>query len=282
MQTEPNKLRVVILTQGEAGDLLQQLCALDGVQVVGVFIETTVNQRKYGTLEKLRRPLRYDGYAATAAKLLRLVGKRNGSPASGQLHQSQQTLHELAAQLAIPTYAVANLHAEESLATLRQVEADLGIVWGTNILKETVFRVPRLGSLNIHQGLAPYYRGGPPIFWELFNGEHEVGITVHFVESKVDTGAILVQRTLPLAYDYAYGLDYEAFITALRVQMAEPCVRAMTDAVQMIAQGTAAPRPQDISLGQRYRLPIKREKNELRRRLRTRQHTSSAVSALVR
>jgi hypothetical protein len=44
----------------------------------------------------------------------------------------------------------------------------------------------------------------------------------------------------------------------------------VAEAVRRIADGTAQPRPQDISLGARYRLPTKREKDELRRRLRAR------------
>lgn len=282
MDKEQNKLRVIVLTQGDAGDLLQHLAALDGVRVVGVFIETTVNPRQYSPLEKLRRSIRYDGYATTAARLLRLLARRSGADEGGRIQQSQASLSELAAQLGIPAHPVANLHAEESRAMMRQAEADLGIVWGTNILKETVFGIPRLGSINIHQGLAPYYRGGPPVFWELFNGEREVGITVHFVAPKVDTGGILVQRTFPLVYDYAHGLDYEAFIAELRGRMAEHCVRAMTEAVNLIAQHTATPIPQDIRLGQRYRLPTKREKDELRRRLRARQQAGEFAPARER
>ena len=61
-------------------------------------------------------------------------------------------------------YFLPNYQAEEAMGLMRAAEADLGIVWGTNILKECVFRIPRLGSINIHQGLTPYYRGGPPVF----------------------------------------------------------------------------------------------------------------------
>ncbi len=81
-----------------------------------------------------------------------------------------------------------------------------------NIIKESVFSIPRFGSINIHQGLAPIYRGGPTVFWELFNGENEIGITVHFVAPKVDTGDIILQKTLPLEYDFSrYELNFENF-----------------------------------------------------------------------
>ncbi|MGE0128425.1 MAG: formyltransferase family protein [Blastocatellales bacterium] len=272
MSSDNKKLRVIVLTHGDAESLLSNLLKIDEVEIAGVFIETEVNRRVYGLREKLRRSIRYEGYVATAMKGLRLLTRSGDSSAdeTDQILRNQRSLGKFAGRMGAPAHFLSNYHTEESIALMRAVEADLGIVWGTNILKESVFKIPRLGSINIHQGLAPYYRGGPPVFWELYNGEREVGVTVHFVEPKVDTGEILVQETLPLAYDYSYGLDFETFITGFRARMMEHCVRLMTEAVKMIADGTAQPRLQDISLGTRYRLPIKREKDELRRRLRHR------------
>ncbi|HKG22414.1 MAG TPA: formyltransferase family protein, partial [Blastocatellia bacterium] len=149
-------------------------------------------------------------------------------------------------------------------------------VLGTNILKEPVFSIPRLGSINLHQGLAPFYRGGPPVFWELFNGESEVGLTVHFVAPKVDTGQIVLQETVPLSYDYSYGLDFEAFIDDYRRQLADRSASLVAEAVRQIAEQTYVTRPQDTSLGKRYRLPVKKEKDELRRRLASRRATARA------
>src|SRR5262245_47724938 len=267
MNSDNNKLRVIVLTHGDAESLLGNLLNLDNVEVAGVFVETLVNRRVYGLREKLRRSIRYEGYAATAMKGLRRIAWR-GAP--DQIRESQQSLGRFARDLGVSVYFLPNYHTEEAMGLMRATEADLGIVWGTNILKECVFRIPRRGSINIHQGLAPYYRGGPPVFWELYNGEREIGVTVHFVESKVDTGEIIAQETLPLVYDYSYGLNYEAFIADYRARIMDHCVRLMVNAVTLIADGAARPRPQNTALGTRYRLPVKREKDELRRRLRTR------------
>jgi methionyl-tRNA formyltransferase len=133
----------------------------------------------------------------------------------------------------------------------------------------------------LHQGLAPFYRGGPAVFWELTNGERQVGLTIHYVASKVDTGDIVLQRTMPLEYDYSYHLDFETFIEDYRQKLVAPCASLIAEAVRMIADGSAQPRPQDTSLGTRYRLPTKREKDELRRRLRERRRTEPEY-ALIR
>jgi len=275
MSSDNKKLRVIVLTHGEAESLLGKLLKLDNVEVAGMFVETEVNRRVYGLREKLRRSIRYEGYVATAMKGLRALAGRDGpgGDATDRIRRSQQSLGRFAGDVGVAVHFLSNYHTEEAMGLMRAADADLGVVWGTNILKECVFRIPRLGSINIHQGLAPYYRGGPPVFWELYNGEREIGVTVHFVESKVDTGGIIVQETLPLIYDYTYGLNYEAFIADYRARMTDHCVRLMVNAVTQIADGAARLRPQNVDLGTRYRLPVKREKDELRRRLRTRMKT---------
>jgi folate-dependent phosphoribosylglycinamide formyltransferase PurN len=265
------KLRVIVLTQGGCERAIEKLLGLECAEVAGIFVETDIVRRR-SLREKIARSIRYDGYAATAAKFARKVFGMGGVYDDGikAVTDSRDRLREIANQNDIPIHFVLNYHCEDSIALIRAADADLGIVLGTNILKESTFKIPRLGSINLHQGLAPYYRGGPAIFWELCNGESEVGLTVHFVAAKVDTGDIIVQRTVPLEYDYSYQLDYEAFIDDYSRKLKVPCANLIAEAVQMIAEGTASPRPQETSLGKRYRLPVKKEKDELRRRLRER------------
>ena len=269
MNSESKKLKVVVLTHGGYESLLRDLLKIDLVHVAGVFVETEISPRKYGLREQLERSIRYDGYIATVKKLVRLVSRRSNKKVKQEqdISVGLSELEKLTVQSGIPLHYLKNYHSEESIDLMKRSNADLGIIWGTNILKESVFKIPRLGSINIHQGLAPYYRGGPPVFWELYNGEPEVGITVHFVEAKVDTGAIITQEKVPLKYDYDYGLDYESFITDFRKGISTNCVKLMTEATRMIADGTVQTRQQDISLGKRYRLPVKQEKDELRRML---------------
>jgi folate-dependent phosphoribosylglycinamide formyltransferase PurN len=271
------KFRVILLTHGGAELVLERLLALEGVEVAGVFVETEITPRR-GVREKLRRSVRYDGWAATLWKLAgQLSGRRAGADTAAAA-AARDALRESAEARGIPFHFVNNYHAAEAVGLMRGARADLGVVYGTNIIRESVFGLPRLGSINLHQGLAPFYRGGPPVFWELYNGEREVGLTVHFVAAKVDTGAVLLQETVPLAYDDAHGDDFEAFIEEYTARLRARSAELVARAVGMIAEGTHEARPQDTSLGKRYRLPVKREKDELRRRLRARRREASAAA----
>lgn len=271
MRKPEAKMRVILLTHGHCEAALERLLALQCVTVVGIFVETDI-LRRYRPMEALKRSIRYDGWVKTLGSYARKLGGGGNSYDAGMLvtENSRERLREMAESQKVPVHLVDSFHTEDSRRLMTQVSPDLGIIYGTNIVKESVFKIPRLGSVNLHQGLAPLYRGGPPIFWELYNGEREVGITVHFVEAKVDSGQIVLQETVPLVYDYSHGLDYEQFISQFGESLEKRCASLLVEAVRLIAEGNASPTTQDPLLGKRYRLPTKAQKNELRRRLRRR------------
>ncbi len=270
------KLKVVVLTHGGANRLLELLAALETVEVVGVYIETATEPQR-NLKQKITRSIRYDGYLETARKFSGKLfgGKTGGAEELEAIRESQKELEIFAEQFNVPIYKVENYHTETAIDLLKKADADLGILYGTNIVKESVFAIPRLGSINIHQGLAPIYRGGPTVFWELFNGEKEVGITVHFVAAKVDTGDIILQKTVPLEYDYTrYGLNCENFLNDFRAELKEPSAQLLAEAVALIAAGKERRAKQDTTIGKRYRLPTKIEKDALLRVLKKRQSES--------
>ncbi len=267
------KLKVIVLTHGGSTRLLELLAVEKKVEIAGVFVETAVEPQRSLT-QKITRSIRYDGYLPTAKKFSSKIfgGKTAGAEESGAAQKNQDELKKCASDLNIPLTRVENFHDESSIKLLEAAKADLGILYGTNIIREPVFSIPRLGSINIHQGNAPFYRGGPPVFWELYNGEKEVGITVHFVAAKVDTGDIILQKLIPLEYDFErYGLDYQSFLDEYRAALREPSARMLAQAVTSIADAVESRTKQDTTLGTRYRLPVKSEKDSLVRILRQRQ-----------
>lgn len=263
------KLKIIILTHGGAERLLELLSEIESVEILGVFVETAT-EKKRSFKDKIKRSIRYDGYFATIKKLFK---KENQDIKA--IQSSQDEMEKCAVKLKIPLHKVENYHAESAIKLLKEQNADLGILYGTNIIKEAVFSIPRLGSINIHQGLAPFYRGGPTVFWELFNDEKELGITVHFVAPKVDTGDIILQKTVPLRYDFSrYGLDYESFLGDFRASLKEPSARLLAEAVRLISEGKEKRTKQDTSIGKRYKLPIKSEKDAFLRLLKERRKSS--------
>ena len=106
---------------------------------------------------------------------------------------------ERLAALGLPIYRTPDIHCEASVEHIRSLGADLGVLCGGRIIKPLVLEIPRRGTLNIHKRKAPEYRGGGRIgYWELKAGEREIGVTIHYAVAKVDEGAILGQRLIPI------------------------------------------------------------------------------------
>ncbi|MDC0074728.1 methionyl-tRNA formyltransferase [Alphaproteobacteria bacterium] len=68
----------------------------------------------------------------------------------------------------------------------------------SQIFKKPLILVPELGTINLHAGRLPQYRGGSPLNWQILNGEKEAGISVIKIDEGIDTGPILSERFLPI------------------------------------------------------------------------------------
>ena len=96
----------------------------------------------------------------------------------------------------LPLLQPEKLKDETFLAALREWKADLQIVVAFRMLPEVVWNMPRLGTFNLHASLLPQYRGAAPINWAIINGETQTGATTFFLSHAIDTGRIIMQRTL--------------------------------------------------------------------------------------
>ncbi len=90
------------------------------------------------------------------------------------------------------------LRDEQFIESLKEIKPDLFIVVAFRILPREVFTIPVKGAFNLHASLLPKYRGAAPIQWALINGETETGLTTFFLKEKVDTGEIILQKSVKI------------------------------------------------------------------------------------
>ena len=91
-----------------------------------------------------------------------------------------------------------NLKDEVFLQELKDLNANLQVVVAFRMLPEVVWRMPELGTFNLHASLLPNYRGAAPINWAIINGETKTGVTTFFIDDKIDTGAMLLNAEIPI------------------------------------------------------------------------------------
>lgn len=105
----------------------------------------------------------------------------------------------------IPVLQPEKLKSPSFLAELQDLQPDLLVVVAFRMLPEQVWKLPPMGTINLHASLLPQYRGAAPINRVLMNGETETGLTTFFIEKEIDTGKIILQETVPVDPDEDAG-----------------------------------------------------------------------------
>ncbi len=184
------------------------------------------------------------GWAAET--LLRLAA--DGREIAAVVARAQPTdgsLAAAAARLDVPVLRPARVNCAASVAALAALTPDLILsVAYDQILKPTILRLAPLGSLNVHAGKLPGYRGRNVVNWAILNGETEIGLTVHFMDEGIDTGDVVLQRTLPIGWTDDYSTVLASVVAAVPDIVAE--------AVAQILSGRAVRQPQDHMLATYY------------------------------
>ncbi len=102
-----------------------------------------------------------------------------------------------------------NLSDVEFLDHLQTLAADLFIVVAFRKLPTEVWKMPPLGTFNLHASLLPDYRGAAPINRAIMNGEKETGVTTFFLNENIDEGKIIFFEKTLIGDEESFGELYE-------------------------------------------------------------------------
>ena len=106
----------------------------------------------------------------------------------------------------IKVYQPLKVRDEEFVDTLRAYNPDVMVVVAFGqIIPLSILKMPKYGCVNIHGSLLPKYRGAAPIQWAVLDGEKETGITTILMDEGIDTGDILLKKTIKIDADETSG-----------------------------------------------------------------------------
>ena len=121
------------------------------------------------------------------------------APQPGHEHSQADPLR-LAWQAGIPVYECGDVGHPEVVDRLAEMALDVACVacWH-RVIPQSALDIPQHGFLNVHPSLLPAYRGPQPLFWQFRAGETCTGVTVHWMDTGMDTGDIAAQRKIRFA-----------------------------------------------------------------------------------
>jgi len=141
---------------------------------------------------------------------------------------------------------VQDLHAPGVLQQLSELQSDLGLIYGSPILRPELFEIPKMGTLGIHHGRVPEYRGSKTTFWMMYNGEPQVGVTIQKVNQGLDTGTVVKTGEVR-----SYRRAYLSVLRELEALGIDLYVQAVLD----VKHGVAEFKPQVGVKSKPYRTP---------------------------
>ena len=114
------------------------------------------------------------------------------------------------------------------LNQLSSYKADIFVVVGFRMLPEEVWRMPSLGTFNLHAALLPQYRGAAPINWAVINGERMTGVTTFMIDKNIDTGGIILRQECRIGENDTAGDVHDALMP-LGAQLVLETVQGMME-----------------------------------------------------
>jgi methionyl-tRNA formyltransferase len=154
------------------------------------------------------------------------------------------------AEMADRIHFVKDIHAPEVLDRVSSLAPDLGLIYGSPILKPELFEIPIRGTLGIHHGKVPEYRGNKTIFWAMYNDEKVAGVTIQKINAGLDTGQIVQEGDVSIGRRSRRSVKRELENLGIDLYI---------QAIIEVKEGTATYRPQIGKKGRLYRNPKLRD-----------------------
>lgn len=126
-------------------------------------------------------------------------------PAGRGLKLRESAVKQYALSRHLPVLQPVSLKDPDFIEELKSYNANLFVVVAFRKLPDEVWSLPESGTFNLHASLLPDYRGAAPINHAVINGESMTGVTTFFLNSEIDTGRIILNRSVEIGPDETAG-----------------------------------------------------------------------------
>jgi len=141
----------------------------------------------------------------------------------------------------LPVWQPTSVRKPPFLDELRALAVDVAVVVAYGkILPPDVLAAPRLGCVNVHASLLPKYRGAAPIQWSVIRGETETGVTLMQMDAGMDTGPMLLKKSIPI--------DERVTAGELAERLSPVGAALLREGLPRYVRGELTPEPQDAAL----------------------------------
>lgn len=105
---------------------------------------------------------------------------------------------DICADYGIPVYLINDPNDSQFVEFLRGLGIDIILHQTPVILRREIISAPTKCIINRHMSCLPEYRGVLPVFWQFYNRERNCGISIHMVNEYIDSGKIVIQKSMEI------------------------------------------------------------------------------------
>jgi methionyl-tRNA formyltransferase len=193
-------------------------------------------------------------------KLRKYIGRKLMAKVTNDLMGSTKrcfSVRSVAKKYNVPVHDVADVNSEAFLSMMRELGVELIVsISGTQMYRKQLRAQTRYGIVNCHGALLPRFRGLMPSFWTLAQGEQEGGVTVHYVDAKLDNGPIIVQRR--------YRIHDHDTLEDIMTRSKDLAAECIIEAVNVIEQGDPKLIPNRAEDATHFSMPTKDDVRKFR------------------
>ncbi len=168
-----------------------------------------------------------------------------------------RTVSRLAEKYGIPLIAAGSINAPGYIKKIKDLDTDVIVsVAAPQIFKSEILQAAPRGCINSHSALLPENKGMMPVFWGMYKGAPEIGVTIHYMVEALDAGEIIKQERVPVGNETLH----EMILKTKRIS-----ARLMHETLEETARGTVTSTPMPAG-GSYQTFPTPAEVREFKRR----------------
>ncbi len=200
--------------------VLKRLLADHDIDVVAIISSSRVLNKNYGALRAALKQIQLSGWRYSTylffvtdlfAVLSALIPARDKLPSIAKLAKNRH----------IPLLKTSDINDPGVCQFIHSKKPEFLLAAHFNqLIKPLLLDMPNMTCLNIHPSLLPDYKGVDPVFFALLDKQQHIGVTLHEMAERFDTGKVLSQQSFLLKqYDNVFSHNCRLFSTGAELAL---------------------------------------------------------------
>jgi hypothetical protein len=228
-------------------DCIRKLREVDGVNLELLIIDGSNSANTGGLSEVISTILEYGNRTSTGDAINRtawLLYRQlyDDPPCKSQVDLSDELAPVERISCDVNEDGFSQYFYEDDVREIEEYDLDFALRMGFGIIRGEILEAPKYGVWSYHHDDERRYRGGPPCFWEIYNGDPVTGAILQRLTDRLDGGIVLKRGTFPTQQTYYDNLDNVYYgTTEWPAQVARDVLNGHADYVDRSPTSSNAP-----------------------------------------